>query len=40
MKKGNIIIEVETKDIEKTEKLGFEIYNGYLLPNAEIDFNE
>lgn len=40
MKKGNIIIEVIEQDIEKAEKLGFEIYNGYLLPNAEVDFYE
>ena len=40
MKKGNIVIEVEEKDIEKAKELGFEIYNGYLIPNAEVDFNE
>lgn len=40
MKKSNIIIEVKKQDIEKAEKMGFEIYNGYLLPNAEVDFDE
>lgn len=40
MKKGNTVIEVEEKNIEKAKKMGFDIYNGYLLPNVEIDFNE
>ncbi len=40
MKKGNIVIEVEEKDIEMAKQKGFEIYNGYLLPNAEVDFDE
>lgn len=40
MKKGNVVIEVEKKDIEKAKKMGFEIYNGYLLPNAEVVFDE
>ena len=35
MKKGNIIIEVMEQDIEKAEKLGFEIYNGYLGTKAD-----
>lgn len=40
MKKENIIIEVSEKDIKRAEKLGFVVYNGYLLPNAEVDFDE
>lgn len=40
MKKDNIIIEVEEHDIDKAKKMGFEIYNGYLMPNAEVDFKE
>ena len=40
MKKGNIIIEVEEHDIEKAKQMGFEVYNGYLLPNAEVDFKD
>ena len=40
MKKDNIIIEVEEHDIEKAKQMGFEVYNGYLLPNAEVDFKD
>lgn len=40
MKKDNIIIEVEKHDIEKAKQMGFEVYNGYLLPNAEVDFKD
>ncbi len=38
MKKGNIIIEVKKCYIEKAKKIGFDVYNGYLIPNAEVDF--
>lgn len=38
MRKGNIIIEVEKYYIEKAKQMGFEVYNGYLIPNAEVDF--
>lgn len=40
MKKGNIIIEVKEEDVEKAQKKGYELYNGYLLPNAEVIFDE
>lgn len=40
MKKENVIIEVQDKDVEKAKKLGYEIYIGYLLPNAEVVFDE
>lgn len=40
MKRGNIIIEVDEKNILKAKKLGFKIYNGHALPNAEVEFNE
>lgn len=40
MKKGNIIIEVEENNIQKAIQMGFEIYNGYLMSNAEVDFDE
>lgn len=40
MKKENIIIEVEEKDIEKAKQKGYEVYTGYLIPNAEVDFDE
>ena len=40
MKKDNILIEIEKKDIEQAEKIGFKLYYGYLLPNAEVDFKE
>lgn len=40
MKKGNIIIEVEEKNIQKAIQIGFEVYNGYLIQNAEVDFDE
>ena len=40
MKKENIIIVVGNKYINKAKQLGFEVYNGYLLPNAEVDFYE
>lgn len=40
MIKENIVIEVTEEEIEKAIKLGFKIYNGVKLPNAEVDFNE
>ncbi len=40
MIKENIIIEVKKEDIEKVEKMGFVIYNGYKQINAEVDLNE
>lgn len=40
MKKENIIIEVKKEDIKKAKQMGFKIYNGYLLPNAEMSFND
>lgn len=40
MIKENIIIQIKKEDVEKAQKLGFEIYNGHLIPNAEVDFDE
>lgn len=40
MKKGNIIIEIDKQHIERAKQIGYEVYNGYLVPNAEVDFNE
>lgn len=40
MIKENIVIEIKTKNIEKAIKLGFEIYDGIKIPNAEVDFDD
>lgn len=39
MAKENIIIEVKNEDIEKAKELGFKIYNGLKMPNAEVDLD-
>lgn len=40
MIKENIVIEVKKEDINKAIELGFIIYNGVKIPNAEVEFNE
>lgn len=40
MIKENIIIEVKKEDIEKAQRRGFIIYNGYKQINAEVDLDE